>query len=324
MQSGSRREIGDVRINLAIVLLLLGLNALIFIVLPLWLLPASIHFAWLLVPLVPLSVTHWATIHEAIHGSLHPDRRVNDRIGRLLAIGFGSPYELLRFGHLSHHALNGAEPERPDLLDGGRTGPAAGLVYYVRLLVGLYAAELASTLLCLLPRRLLRPLVRKIFYDADPRARNMADRAERQLLDRRRLGETRRDALSILALFGLAFWLYGAAWPLLVLVLLGRAFLVSFMDNAPHYGGATGDPAQGYDMAVPPALGRLILNSNLHGTHHRHPNTPWQALPRAFEVDGSRFAGSYLTIPWRQLRGPIVVRGDASAGHAPEAVGRAP
>ena len=317
MAIAAPRTIEDVRLNLEIVLLLLGLNGLIFIVLPLWLLPASTHFGWLLVPLVPLTVTHWATIHEAIHGSLHPDRRINDRLGRLLAIGFGSPYQLLRFGHLSHHALNGAEPERPDLLEAGRSGLAARLVYYVRLLVGLYAAELASTLLCLLPRRLLRPLVRKIFYDADPRARNMADRAERQLLDARRLGETRRDALIILALFGLAFWLYGSAWPLLALVLLGRAFLVSFMDNAPHYGGAAGDPAQGYDMAVPRALGRLILNSNLHGTHHRHPGTPWQALPRAFETDRSAFVGSYLTIPWRQLRGPFVVSGrDAPATDA--------
>jgi fatty acid desaturase len=300
------RHESDLGLNMVIVLALTAANGVLFIVLPLWLLPASPLFAWLAVPLVLVTVTHWATIHEAIHGNLHPERPRNDRLGRLLAILFGAPFEVLRFGHLSHHALNGSEPERPDLFDPGSarawlTRP----VYYLRLLIGLYAAELASALACLLPRRLLRPLVRRAFYEGDPAARAMSERAVRQLLEPGRLAATRRDAVLILLLFGGAFWLYGGHWHILALALLGRAFVVSFMDNAPHYGGETDEWSQGYDMKVPDPLGGLILNSNLHGTHHRHPNVPWRALPRVFATEGTAYAGNYLTIPWRQLRGPI-------------------
>jgi fatty acid desaturase len=77
------------------------------------------------------------------------------------------------------------------------------------------------------------------------------------------------------------------------------------MDNAPHYGGELADPDQGFDMRLPGRLGALVLNTNLHGTHHRHPNLPWTALPRAFRKDGGTYAGSYLVVPWRQLRGPV-------------------
>ena len=77
------------------------------------------------------------------------------------------------------------------------------------------------------------------------------------------------------------------------------------MDNAPHYQGALADPGQGYDLRAPGPLATLVLNTNLHGTHHRHPNLPWDALPEAFRRDGERYAGSYLLRPWRQLRGLV-------------------
>lgn len=307
MSTISRAALDDVRLNVAIVVALAAANLLLFLALPLALLPVSGHFGWLLVPLALLTTTHWAMVHEAIHSNLHPRRRVNERLGRLLAILFGSPFDLLRFGHLAHHALNGSEPERPDLYRVERDGVLVRVAFYGRLVVGLYAAELFATLACLLPRRFLRPLVRRVFYDGQPEAQPMADRAERQLLDPGRLTRTRLEAVLIIALFALAFWLYGPFWPLLALTLLARAFLVSFMDNAPHYGGETDDRAQGFDMWAPRPLGGLILNSNLHGTHHRHPNLPWRVLPSAFAADRGAFAGSYLRLPWRQLRGPLPV-----------------
>lgn len=310
-ERANRRE-NDLVLNMMIALALVAANGLLYVALPLWLLPVSVHFGWLVVPLVLVTVTHWAAIHEAIHGNLHDDGRRNERLGRALAVLFGAPFHVLRFGHLSHHALNGAVPERPELYDPGRLpGWVARPLFYLRLLIGLYSVELASTLLCLLPRRLLRPVVRRVFYEGEPDARAMSERAERQLLEPWRLAQTRRDAVLVLLLLGGAFWLYGAHWPLLAGALAGRALVVSFMDNAPHYGGEIGAWSQGYDMKAPAPLGGLILNSNLHGTHHRHPNVPWRALPEAFAADRGAFSGSYLTVPLRQLKGPIAVAGKA-------------
>lgn len=260
--------------------------------------------------LVLATVPHWATLHEAIHGRLLPRPKANEALGRLLAILLGAPYAVLRFGHLSHHALNARAAERPEFFDPTRRSwLVAALVYYPRLLFGLYAVEVLSGPLSLLPRRALRPIVRRLFYEGDPGAAGMADRAERQLLASRRLRQIRLDALTIVALVLVGLWLYGPAWPWLAGAFLGRAFLVSFMDNAPHYEGPLADPDQGYDMRLPAPLGTLVLCSNLHGTHHRHPSLPWTALKAQLERDGAPLNGSYLVRPWRQLRGPIPLAG---------------
>lgn len=264
-------------------------------------------WSWWLIPVFVLAtISHWALIHEAVHGHLHRSRGVNEAVGRLLSILFLAPFDGLRFGHLSHHALNARAVDRPELYDPARRSRAAATVqYYFRLLCGLYLVEVASGPLSLLPRRMLRPVVRGLFYEGEPEAGPMADRAERVLLAPATLRRLRVDALVILMLISLAFWVHGSAWPVLVGAILGRAFVVSLMDNAPHYQGALADPGQGYDLRAPGPLAPLVLNTNLHGTHHRHPYLPWHALPEAFRRDGGTYAGSYLLRPWRQLRGPV-------------------
>lgn len=303
--------------NLVVVVAIAGLNVLLLFVLPAHLLPLSLHWAWLLVPIILSTLTFWALIHEGIHGDLHGDRRINDALARGLCILFGAPFDVVRFGHLSHHSLNGRAAERPELYDPAASSAwRASLEYYPRLLLGVYAAEVLSGPFSLLPRRWLRPLVRRAFYEGQADARNMADRAERQLLAPDRLRRTRIDAAAILVVFATSIALYGALWPFLALALLGRGFLVSFMDNAAHYGAELDDASQGYDLHLPRPIARLILNANYHGTHHRHPTTPWPALPEAFERDGVGYAGSYLVVPWRQLRGPM-----RASGAAPEVGG---
>ena len=290
-------------LNLAYAALVAGLALAVFLGVPV---AGHLWGHWLLVAFVLATVPHWALIHECVHGHFHRRRTVNAAAGRVLAILFLAPFDGLRFGHLSHHALNARASERPEFYDPAqRSGVLATATFYARLFCGVYLLEIASGPLALLPRRLLRPMVRRVFYDGTPDAAHMADRAERVLLAPDVLRRMRHDAWVILALLAGAFWLYGPDWPLLALALLGRAFLVSFLDNAPHYDGALADPDQGYDLRLPRPLARLVLNTNLHGTHHRHPTLPWTALPDAFVRDGASFTGNYLLTPWRQLRGPV-------------------
>ena len=301
------------RLNMRIVATVLAINACLFAGVPLLAHLGPACLALIALPLALATVPHWALIHEAVHGHLHHDRTANDRLGRLLAICFGAPFDALKFGHLSHHALNARAAERPEFYDPQRISRwRAILIYYVRLLFGLFFVEVASGPLSLLPRRVLRPLVRHMFYDGAADAQGMADRADRQLLAPERLHRIRRDALAIIALFGAAFWLYGVFWPVLCLALIGRAFIVSFMDNAPHYHGPLASPDQGYDMRAPAPIQLAVLNSNLHGVHHANPNLPWTALPEAFSAEGRTFHGSYLTTPWRQLRGPAPLGSEAT------------
>jgi fatty acid desaturase len=305
-----------VLVNLGVAGLLIAANLVLFLVLPAFLLPLGPLWLLLILPVLLVTVTHWAIIHEAIHGSLLPRRAANDLLARCLCILYGSPFHVVRFGHLSHHTLNGRPTERPEVFDPRKVSLwRIGPVYYLRLIIGLYGAEFLSGPASLLPRRLLRPLVRRAFYEGRDDARNMADRAERELLGRH-LAQIRLDALLILLLFGASLFLYGAWWTLLLVAILGRALVVSVMDNAPHYGGDLEDWAQGYDMRLPRPFNYLVLNSNLHGTHHSHPSTPWLLLPDAFASDGRAYSGSYLTVPWRQFKGPIALteRADGPRG----------
>jgi fatty acid desaturase len=296
------------RLNLSLATLTALAHAVLLAVLPCVLLPHDAAWAWLLVPLVLVTIPHWALIHEAVHGHLMPGRVANDRLGRILAILFGAPFDVLRVGHLSHHALNARAVERPELYDpSARSRLLAILGYFPRLLGGLYLVELASSALAWLPRRGLRPIVRRLFYEGEVEAGATPDRAERQLLSPHSLARIRVDGAAVLILLALALLLWGEAWPWLVGALLGRAFLVSFLDNAPHYLGELGDPRQGHDMLLPRPLAGLVLHANLHGTHHRHPDLPWTELPRRFALDRARPAGSWFVVPWRQLRGPVPV-----------------
>ncbi len=293
------------RLNLALATLTTLAHVVLLAALPMLVL-RDFAWAWVLVPLTLVTIPHWALIHEAVHGHLLRERRANDRLGRVLAILFGAPFDVLRVGHLSHHALNARAVERPELYDPTvRSRLLAALGYFPRLLGGLYLVELASSLLAWLPRRWLRPIVRRLFYEGDAEAGAMPDRAERHLLSPRSLARIRSDGAAVVVLFALAFLLWGEAWPLLLGALLGRAFLVSFLDNAPHYLGELGDPRQGHDMVLPPRLAALVLHANLHGTHHRHPDLPWTELPRRFARDQARPVGSWFVVPWRQLRGPV-------------------
>lgn len=285
-----------------------SLAALLFLGLPL-LLDGRMGLLALLAVLPVLAIVpHWALIHEAVHGHLLPGRRANELAGRALAILFLAPFAALRFGHLSHHTLNARATERPELYDPASTPRLrAALAYYSRLLGGLYLFEVLSGPLSFLPRSVLRPLVRRVFYEGSAEAMGMAERAERRLLAPDTLRAIRLDALLVMGLLAFSIALYGPAWPVLITALLARAFLVSLMDNAPHYGGPLADPGQGYDMRASRLLSLLVLHTNLHGTHHRYPGLPWTELPTAFAAEGGRFDGHYLLRPWRQLLGPIPI-----------------
>jgi fatty acid desaturase len=253
-----------------------------------------------------LTVSYWAVIHEAFHGALHPDRRVNDRLGRLLCILFGAAFAFLRYGHLIHHRFNRGPGDQSELYDARTTHPlVAKAYYYARLTVGLYAVEVIGNILALLPKRLLRPAVHVIFLNNDARAGASGAQAVRVLVDGPLLRDIRVDSVLALSAMAAAFWLWGAHWPWLAAALLMRGFFISFMDNAFHYGTPLNDSKAAYNLKPPAGLGPLLLNFNLHRVHHANPNLPWYALPAAFESAGESYDGGYIRTAARQWRGPV-------------------
>lgn len=78
--------------NFTLAGLYIFLNVFQFFILPLFLLPRSMRWALLLVPLALTNNPFFALIHEAVHGQFSASRAVNSAFGRILSVFFGSSF----------------------------------------------------------------------------------------------------------------------------------------------------------------------------------------------------------------------------------------
>ncbi len=300
VRTGPARTYGPPSVSGGLVAVALGSLVVGLFVIPLVLLPRAAAWGWLLVPLSLTSTPLWSLLHECIHGSLLRDRAANDACGRALAIGYGAPFALLKAGHLLHHRYSRTPRERTEVYDPATTSwRAQAPAYYLRLVGGLYLAEVASVLLAAAPRRAWGAVARRLDGPGTVSA---------LLLDSvagRRLTAFRTDAALIVAVHAAAFVAYGRFWWMLLAALAARAFLVSVADNAYHYGTALDEPLDAMNLRLPGALETFVLAFNLHGVHHRHPGLAWPDLRAAFLADGGRFDGGWWTAVAAQLRGPV-------------------
>jgi fatty acid desaturase len=250
-------------------------------------------------------------LHEAIHRSLAPVTRLpliglsmNDLLGRVVGIVFGSPFDFVSAGHVTHHSVNRTPDEHLDVYDASL--PAAERRsflkgYYFFLLGGLYAVELVVPLVLWLPHRVVRRRLEGLFQ-TDPMALHVLRRIFRSPYHLRAI---RLDAGLIVASIAASAALYGRHWWVLGIHFLVRSFLISFLDYLYHYGSPLGDRLHGYNLALPRWLRPLILNFNYHGIHHRFPALPWPSLERVFANEGLVFDNGYVTQAVSQLRGPM-------------------
>lgn len=292
------------RLNLALAAALGAINLLALVALPLWLLPRDPAWGWLLLVPVLTTPTLWALIHEAIHGTLTPDPRWNDRLGRALSALFGAPFQVLRLGHLLHHRWNRTPLNRAEVTPAA-PGPRQRAAYYARLCGGLYLAELASAPLALAPERFRKRLVAIAFGDEAPDGRSLLVQARKALLEDPGRARLRTDGALITAGLIAAALAYGPHAWMLAAMIAGRAFTVSVLDNVYHYANPLDDRLAGWDLRLPGPLQAMMLNFNLHATHHRRPSLPWTALPAAFAAHGRPHAAPFLPAALRQFRGPL-------------------
>jgi len=289
------------RQNIVLALIFIAAGAWQFVLLPLLLLPYNSMWGLTLVPLALLTNTWWALIHEAVHGSLHPDRRINAWLGRLLAIVFGAPFALLRWGHLLHHAYSRTPRERSEVFDPARIRHRQfAYAYYLRLCGGLYWAEILGTPLLLLPERWLRRAGGRLARDD-----NVVALLLQKLTAPKTLREARLDAGVIMVLLISSVWCYGVYAWMLAAALVIRGFLVSVTDNVYHYGTPLAGVHEANNLKVPRPMQALLLNFNLHGVHHRAPHLSWRALDAEFSRSGGDFADDFMPALLRQFRGPL-------------------
>ncbi len=280
--------------NLFLALVVVAVNLFQFFVLPIFLLPQSIHWAWLIIPLVPFNNMMWFLIHEAIHRNLHPHAGLNTLLGRALSVIFGSSYYTLSFGHLMHHKLN-----REWESEFYPHGSFAKVKYYSKLLFGIYFIEVLGSLIMLIPSRKILGKIAAVNGIQEP--------VENYFFRKGRLAKLRADVGLILVFHVAAAYCFGAYWPVLAAIIMLRAFSVSVMDNAFHYGTPPDNSIYGKQVQAGRVVSWFILNGNHHGTHHASPNVPWPHLPKESASRGAALGGSFFTDLFLQFKGPKVV-----------------
>ena len=113
------------------------------------------------------------------------------------------------------------------------------------------------------------------------------------------------DLSGIVALDVLALWLWGAWWPFFAASIVARWFMLSLLDNAPHYGMPLDSGLNARNTRIAKWASWLVLNQNFHGVHDHHPQLHWRDLPEKFAGTDERYEGGWLTALLRQFHGPI-------------------
>ena len=289
--------------NYALAGIHIGANLFQLFILPLYFLPKSIEWGFLLIPIAALNNPLWALIHEAIHDLFSWSSRTNLAAGRLLALFFGSPFHVLRLTHLSHHKFNRSPLEKGTEIYNPKEVSRfkAWCMYFFYILCGLYLLEVFSTFLFLLPSKIFQKLRQRLAEQGNAQEKWLA----KKFADGKLVRAIRTDGIAILFMLSLSAFCYGEHWRLLVILLTVRTFLISFMDNVYHYGTPVNLTISGHNLRLPRIVSTLILNFNLHRVHHRNPTIPWAKLPEAFAEHRERFDYNFLTAALNQLRGPV-------------------
>lgn len=242
---------------------------------------------------------HWGLMHESIHGNLFADTERNRRAGRLLGIFLGLSWDVMRFGHLLHHSNNRHEFDHPEAIAPGSSAVRTAVPYFAKLLGGHALISAVSTVGLSLPSRLVEQLV--------PKVEPMRTAALRAFLNPGRQARIRADIALIALLMAAAACCWGARWPIFAATLVARFFVLSLLDNAPHYGTALDSGTYARNTHLPRWASLLVMGHNFHGVHHRATGLRWQELRAAFVHGGGRYEGNWGTMVLRQFRGPVVL-----------------
>jgi len=290
-------------LNIALLVLHTGAGIFQLFILPIYLIPENGWWGLAIIPLAALNNPLWSLMHECIHDAFHVSSRLNLGAGRWLSVLFGSPFQILRLTHLSHHKFNRSPLEKgTEMYDPVQTFKfVAACQYYFYIICGVYLLEVFSAVMFLLPRVCFREFGLRFMEKGDRQEQWLAQKFQ----DPARQTEIRIDALGILLLYGLSAYCYRGHLPVFLGMIAFRAILISLMDNVYHYGTTLKVTISGHNLALPRLLATGLLNFNFHRIHHTHPNVPWTGLPFLYSEKGDFCDYNFFFAVARQFIGPV-------------------
>jgi fatty acid desaturase len=282
-----------VRLNLCLVALVFAGGIAL-----LWL--SSQASAWYAVALIGvafsyLMLTNYALLHEAAHGNLHPNARVNYGLGVLTGLFFPIPFRLMRTTHQNHHHHNRTDHEMFDLYYPTDNRVLKWLQWYGLLCGGFWPLiPLGAVLFAVCPGLLRGQLLKK----AD-RARGVAIVSN---LERAAIRAMRLELLLILLFFGGLFWLFDLKWQNTLILYACFSFNWSTRQYVGHAFSRRDIVDGAWNLRHHPWMSWLLLHGEWDLNHHRRPDVSWFYLPGLSQRGEPRLA--YWRQYWRQWRGP--------------------
>jgi fatty acid desaturase len=256
--------------------------------------------SWYLVLLIGvafsyLMLTNYALLHEASHGNLHSNGRVNYLLGVLTGLLFPIPFRLMRTTHQNHHHHNRTDHEMFDLYYPSDSRVLKWLQWYC-ILCGLFwpLAPLGAVLFSVYPGLLRWQLVTR----AD-RARGMAIVAN---LTPSAVWAIRLETLLIVGFFGASVWLLHLKWQNTLALYACFSLNWSTRQYVGHAFSRRDIVEGAWNLRHLPWMSWLLLHGEWDLNHHRRPDVSWYYLPRLSPADEPRM--SYWRQYWRQWLGP--------------------
>ena len=257
-----------------------------------WRIGAALAFSY-------VNNTVFSLLHEAVHGHLHPRRRINEWAGRVLAAFFPTGLGFQRICHLGHHRRNRSDVEVFDYVLPGESRLVKSLQWY-GILTGVYwLVPPSGCLLYLLwpgffrlPER-LRGSRFAHQTSAAAMLSGFENAPERTL---------RLEILFSCALQAGLIWLLDltpAGW-----LTCYAAFAVNWssLQYADHAFSERHVHDGAWNLRVSRLVQALFLNYHHHKAHHQNPHVPWLHLPKYVDLteERPRFAAIWL----RMWKGP--------------------
>ena len=284
------------RINLSITLIC---SLLYFLLL--WMASHVQHYGWVIlcgflfaVNMVPV----YSLIHEAEHGILHSNERINNMMGRWLSTLFIAPYTFFKHCHLKHHKKNRTDEEMWDLYYEQQDKLRRyGTLYGMMISLGYFSMWLAVLLYAIAPT-----LIYSRFFLSNTEIGGFLKGSDRK----DKVIHSRRESILVILFQIIIFYLLDLNWVSWITLFVMHGFLWS-SQNYVNHAFSPRDIIQGaHNLKIPSWLKWIYLNFNLHLAHHQNPKIPWIHLPEYVSEGGGRitFLRNYL----RLWKGPRLTR----------------
>ncbi|MGZ3772814.1 MAG: fatty acid desaturase family protein [Pseudobdellovibrionaceae bacterium] len=218
-----------------------------------------------------VNCTLFFLMHEAVHGMLHTNRKVNDILGAFAGAFFPMSFQMQRIYHLGHHYRNRTKAELFDYYE-KNDNRLFRFIEYNAIVNGFFwfTTSFSSFLYLLFPQ-LFRETTWKKSLISNPRVEAMVqgfNGNENGSRIRLELLFALLFQMSIIRTFDLSFtrwiicyWIYGMIWGALQFV---------------FHAGAPRDIKNGaYNLKVNPLIHFILLQFPYHLVHHQNPRLPW-------------------------------------------------